>query len=59
MIDRIKHIFTGHNWSDWVIKTYSAYAYDEEIWWERSCECGAVEQQECYIDGWREGDFNS
>jgi len=42
----IKHIFTGHSWGEWKLKTYSLGSYDEEAWYERECECGATEQTE-------------
>jgi len=44
------HLFTGHNWSDWKIHTYSAYAYDKEVWWSRECSCGAKQEQDS-LDG--------
>ena len=40
------HLIFGHNWSGWKIRIVNRLAYDEEIWWERTCSCGAVDQRD-------------
>jgi hypothetical protein len=43
---RFLHFFLGHNWSDWELKIYSPHSYDKERWYQRICDCGAVEERE-------------
>lgn len=46
MLKKFLHFLFGHKWSDWVHLVYSPGYYDEEHWKERSCDCGAIQQEE-------------